>query len=157
MMHASPALESLSLPAMSAAPHQWLYALPECLSILERAARTNRGEDFRVWEPFVEAVLDCFQVPLLAKLTWLPVGTAELAAPDEGVFLPAHVDTKADDDEVSVVPPQVASRLRLLDDRALRLRQDGRVRPRPPVGCWGCISDQAQGRRTYWRWRYSRR
>lgn len=127
MMHASPALESLGLPAMSAAPHPWLLASPECPSILERAARANRGGDFRVWEPFVAAVLGCFQAPLLEQISWLPVGTAELAAPDEGVFLPAHVDTKADDDEVSVVPSHVASRLRLLDDRALRLRQDGRV------------------------------
>lgn len=127
LTRASQALESMNLPSMTTAPHPWLNSMGAQLSLLECAARANRGQGNQVWEPFICAVLDCFEQPLLEQQVWLPVGNAELASPAEGIFLPAHRDTSADDEEVSIVPPEVASRLRLLDDRALRVRQEGRA------------------------------
>ena len=72
-------------------------------------------------------MLSCFEVADLQDQAWLPVGTADLAAPSQRVFLPTPVDTQGDDEEVSNVPPRVAAMIRLVDGTALRIREDGRA------------------------------
>jgi hypothetical protein len=124
---AADVLESLELPALTTSPHPWLQRERQTASVVERAARSHRADGPGYWEGFTAALLSCFEVADLQDQAWLPVGTADLAAPSQRVFLPTPVDTQADDEEVSNVPPRVAAMIRLVDGTALRIREDGRA------------------------------
>lgn len=120
-------LESLGLPALTSSPHPWLQRKGQTASVVESAARSHRADGPGYWEGFTAALLSCFNVADLQNHAWLPVGTSDLAAPSQRVFLPTPVDTLGDDEEVSSVPPRVAAMIRLVDRTALRIREDGRT------------------------------
>ena len=127
LVHAPDVLESIGLPPLQASPHPWLqreHGSDECCGtrgatspigragllgrLCGRAPRVLRGAD-------------------LQDQLWLPVGDTELAAPSQRVFLPARAETEGDDEEVANVPIRVAAMIRLVDGRAMRLREDGRA------------------------------
>jgi len=119
-------LESIGLPKLGASPHPWLRR-DGAPSVVEVAARRHRADGPSYWEGFTAALLSCFEIASLEDQSWLPVGSMELAAPSQRVFLPASVDTQGDEEEVSNVPSRVATMIRLLDGTALPLRVDGRA------------------------------
>jgi hypothetical protein len=121
----SEVLESLGVPSISA-PHPWLVARPNGTCVLEEAAVRRRLEGRAFWEPFVAAMLDCFQPEQLVCLKWLPTGARDLAAPAEQIFFPTS-SASDDDEEIAEVPESVAAMLRLLDAKSLHLREDGRA------------------------------
>lgn len=128
LAHASEVLESLALAPLRATPHPWLMKGPQGLSLIEESAQAHRAEGPEYWEPFVASLLDVFDASELADQFWMPVGRDELAAPRLKVFLPARADASSEDDEeVSNVPARVAAVIRLLDEQAFRLRNDGRA------------------------------
>jgi hypothetical protein len=108
-------------------PHPWLDRPDGKQSTIEHAARVHRGDRHEWWEPFVGTLLSCFNVSELEDQSWLPIGTNDLAAPEQRVFLPAPAEALGEDDDVADVPLRVASTLRLLDGGAMRLRVDGRA------------------------------
>ncbi len=55
--------------------------------VVESAARSHRADGPRYWEGFTAALLSCFEVADLQHQAWLPVGTDDLAAPSQRVFL----------------------------------------------------------------------
>lgn len=124
---AADVLDSLGLPALTTSPHPWLQREGQRASIIESAARSHRSDGPGYWDGFAAALLSCFKVADLQDQAWLPVGTADLAAPSQRVFLPTPVDTQGDDEEVSNVPPRVAAMIRLIDGTALSIREDGRA------------------------------
>jgi hypothetical protein len=124
---AADVLESLGLPALTSSPHPWLQREGLMLSVVETAAVSHRAAGPRYWEGFTTALLSCFGVVELLDQAWLPVGSAELAAPSQRVFLPTAGDVQGDDEEVANVPPRVGATIRLLDGTALRVRDDGRA------------------------------
>lgn len=124
---AADVLDSLGLPALTTSPHPWLQREQRKASVVERAARSHRSDGPGYWEGFTAALLSCFEIGNLQDQAWLPVGTADLAAPSQRVFLPTPVDTQGDDEEVSNVPPRVAAMIRLVDGTSLRTREDGRT------------------------------
>jgi hypothetical protein len=124
---ASDVLTSLDLPTLTASPHPWLQHDEQTPSVVERAAREHRAGGPSYWEGFANTLLECFEPEELTEQVWLPVGTADLAAPSQRVFLPTSVETQDDDEEVSNVPPRVAALIRLVDATALRIREDGRT------------------------------
>jgi len=124
---AADVLDSLELPALTTSPHPWLKRDGQTASVVESAARSHRADGPGYWEGFTAALLSCFEVADLQDQAWLPVGTADLAAPSQRVFLPTPVDTQDDDEEVSNVPPRVAAMIRLVDGTSLRIREDGRT------------------------------
>ena len=126
LVHAASVLDSIGLPPLAASPHPWLERAGEA-SVVERAARHHRADGPSYWEGFANTLLDCFEVVELQEQAWLPVGTKELAAPSQRVFLPTSGDMQGDDEEVANVPPRVAAMIRLLDGSALHTREDGRV------------------------------
>ena len=126
LVHAASVLDSIGLPPLAASPHPWLERAGEA-SVVERAARHHRADGPSYWEGFANTLLDCFEVAELQEQAWLPVGTKELAAPSQRVFLPTSGDMQGDDEEVANVPPRVAAMIRLLDGSALHTREDGRV------------------------------
>lgn len=126
LVDAADVLNSLELPALTTSPHPWLQRDGQTASVVESAARSHRADGPGYWEGFTAALLSCFEVANLQDQAWLPVGTADLAAPSQRVFLPTPVDTQGDDEEVSNVPPRVAAMIRLVDGTALRIREDGR-------------------------------
>ena len=120
-------LESIGLSPLEADPHPLLARENDSPSAIERAARVHRSAGPEWWEPFVTALLDCFESNQLEAQAWLPVGQHDLAAPQQRVFLPASSDSQGDDDEVATVPPAVSAMLGLLDGAKMRLREDGRA------------------------------
>ncbi|SDF36625.1 protein of unknown function [Myxococcus virescens] len=120
-------LASIDLPKLESRPHPWLERTPKMMSAVELAARRHRNEGPSYWEGFAIALLECFDAADLQEQAWLPVGSTELAAPAQRVFLPAPVDPQGDEEEVANVPSRVAAMIRLLDSGAMRLREDGRA------------------------------
>ncbi|MCW5805910.1 MAG: hypothetical protein KIT31_26300 [Deltaproteobacteria bacterium] len=120
-------LDSLDLPALTASPHPWLQRDEQAPSLVERVAREHRAGGLGYWEGFTTALLACFDLAELEEQVWLPVGTTDLAAPWQHVFLPTSGDAQDDDEEVPSVPPRVAAMIRLVDPTALRIREDGRA------------------------------
>jgi hypothetical protein len=120
-------LESIGLRGLESSPHPWLKRPSVSVSVVELAAKRHRRDGPTYWEDFASALLTCFDAAALQEQVWLPVGTDELAAPSQRVFLPTPVDTQADEEEVANVPPRVATMIRLLDGSAMRLREDGRA------------------------------
>lgn len=129
LLFAAEVLESMGLPALRGAPHPWLAvgADANSTSVVEDAARRHRASGVGWWEGFVRAIVGAFDTDEVAAQRWLPVGTADLAAPAQRVFLPPPVDDRGDDEEVANVPARVASKIRLMDGDALRLREEGRA------------------------------
>jgi len=119
-------LESASLPKMDGDVHPWLVGTGEDASVVEQAAKDRRMNGLDFWEPFVGALLDCFDPEMLRGLTWLPIGIRDLAAPDNGIYFPAPSYSDDDEEEVANVPDNVAAMLHLLDGKSMRLREDGR-------------------------------
>lgn len=127
LVHAPDVLESIGLPPLQASPHPWLQRDTGAMSAVELAAQLHRSDGPDYWEDFAGALLACFAAADLQDQSWLPVGDTELAAPSRRVFLPARAETEGDDEEVANVPIRVAAIIRLVDGRAMRLREDGRA------------------------------
>ena len=125
LVHAPAVLESIGLPPLQASPHPWLQRNNGAMSALEIAAQLHRSDGPNYWEDLAGALLGCFTPADLQDQSWLPVGDTELAAPSQRVFLPARVEAGGDEEEVSNVPVRVAAMIRLVDGRAMRLREDG--------------------------------
>ena len=86
-----------------------------------------RRDGHAFWESFVAALLECFEAAELMEQAWLPIGEADLAAPpSKRVFLPESAEGDEEEDEVTNVPARVAATMRLLDSRAVRVREDGK-------------------------------
>ncbi len=127
LFNAPEVLETLEIPDLKADPHPWLARRERPKSAIERSALLHRTAGPGWWEPYVHALLRCFDASELRKQVWLPVGQSELAAPGKRVFLPTPIDAQGDEEEVANVPPHVASLLNLVDGSAIRLRVNGRA------------------------------
>ena len=91
-------------------------------TFVECAALVRRLGGPKFWEPFLSWLLERFPLVTLEDQHVLPVGTAELAAATQRVFLrPRFVE----DDEVLETNELVASLLRFIDENAVPMRRAG--------------------------------
>ena len=128
LVHAPAVLESIGLPPLQASPHPWLQRDNGAMS-----ARGTRGATSPIGRAELLGRL-CGRAPGVLH-TGRPAGSivaSRSAIPNwlrrrSACSCRLVSETGGDDEEVSNVPVRVAAMIRLVDGRAMRLREDGRA------------------------------
>lgn len=96
-------------------------------SMVEAAAAAHRRDGPEFWEPFLNWLVDRFPLDVLDDQAVLTVGTEDLAASNQRVFLRPAGAVDEESEEV-MTTETIASLLRFIDERAVPMRRPGERR-----------------------------